>query len=124
MLAVDTNVLLYAVHRGAVEHARCRELVERWRGEALPWYTTWSVVYEFLRVSSHPRVFAQPLSVAQAWSCIEALRMSRGFGVLTAGPRHAEVAARTFGEMPELRGNLLHDAHTAMLMREHGIRRK
>lgn len=25
--------------------------------------------------------------------------------------------------MPELRGNVLHDVHTAILMREHGIHR-
>jgi predicted nucleic acid-binding protein len=33
------------------------------------------------------------------------------------------VAARTLVEVAGLRGNLLHDAHTAILMREHGIRR-
>ena len=123
MFAVDTNVLLYAVHSGSPEHSRCRALVERWRGEALPWYTTWGVVYEFLRVSTHTRVFAQPLSLEQAWSFVNALRASAGLGILQEGPRHAEVADRTFAELPDLRGNLIHDARTAILMREHGIRR-
>jgi len=33
------------------------------------------------------------------------------------------VAEQVIGELPHLAGNLLHDAHTAILMREHGIRR-
>jgi predicted nucleic acid-binding protein len=42
---------------------------------------------------------------------------------LTETSRHAEVAAEVWKEVPALRGNVLHDAHTAILMREHGIRR-
>jgi predicted nucleic acid-binding protein len=33
------------------------------------------------------------------------------------------VAVSVISELPHLRGNILHDAHTAVLMREHGIRR-
>jgi len=40
---------------------------------------------------------------------------------LVATERHAEVAAELFREVPHLSGNLFHDAHTAALMREHGI---
>jgi predicted nucleic acid-binding protein len=36
--------------------------------------------------------------------------------------RHPEIAAQVIGEIPHLTGNLLHDAHTAILMREHEIR--
>ncbi|HME21359.1 MAG TPA: hypothetical protein VKI44_08390 [Acetobacteraceae bacterium] len=41
----------------------------------------------------------------------------------TTAERHADVATEVFVELPHLAGNLLHDAHTAILMREHGIRR-
>ena len=40
-----------------------------------------------------------------------------------ATPRHAAVLARTLSELPDLRGNVMHDVHTAVLMREHGINR-
>ncbi len=40
-----------------------------------------------------------------------------------ATDRHARVLAATIAEQPQLRGNILHDAHTAVLMREHGITR-
>jgi predicted nucleic acid-binding protein len=37
--------------------------------------------------------------------------------------RHSAVAAEVLKEVPHVAGNLMHDAHTAVLMREHGIRR-
>ena len=40
-----------------------------------------------------------------------------------ATDRHAQVLAQVIGEVPLLAGNLMHDAETAVLMREHGIRR-
>lgn len=74
-------------------------------------------------MASHPRVFRQPLRVAQAWDVVAKLLDSPNLEVLIEGPRHADVAAQTLSEIEGLRGNLLHDAHTAILMREHGIRR-
>ena len=48
---------------------------------------------------------------------------SPSFYLLVEGPRHAEVAQSTLADVKGIRGNLLHDAHTAILMKEHGIRR-
>jgi len=42
--------------------------------------------------------------------------------VLAATTRHEDVASKVIAEMPEISGNLVHDAHTAILMREHGVR--
>ena len=47
----------------------------------------------------------------------------RASAILVPTHRHVEVAGDIILELPHLAGNLLHDAHTAILMREHGIRR-
>lgn len=123
MFVVDTNVLVYAADRDSPAHARCYELLEDWRRQAAAWYVTWPIVYEFLRVSTHPRVFRRPWRVQDAWRFMEVLLASPGLGVLAPTDRHPDVAAQTIAELPFLGGNLMHDAHTAVLMREHGIRR-
>lgn len=123
MFVVDTNVFLYAADRAAPEHERVRQLVDGWRRQAAPWYTTWGVLYEFMRVATHPRVFRRPWTAREAWVFVEALRGSPGLDILTHTERHADVAAEVITETPGLGGNLFHDAHTAILMREHGIRR-
>ncbi len=76
-----------------------------------------------LRVTTHPRVLSPAWTAGQAWAFVESLLASPGFCVLVATPRHAAVAAQVIREVPHLAGNLSHDAHTAVLMREHGIRR-
>ena len=42
------------------DYERARSLLESWRRQASPWYVTWSVFYEFMRVAGHPRVFRRP----------------------------------------------------------------
>ncbi len=123
MLVVDTNVLVYAADADSPFHAACRDWLERQRVRADAWYTTWAILYEFLRVSTHPRVMRRPWSAKAAWDFIAALHASPGLGVLVPTQRHPEIAAQVIAELPHLAGNLFHDAHTAVLMREHGIRR-
>jgi hypothetical protein len=123
VIVVDTNVLVYAADADSPFHVACREWLERQRGRADAWYTTWAILYEFLRVTTHPRVMRQPWSAPAAWDFVKALLASPGLGLLTATERHADVAERVIAELPQLAGNLFHDAHTAILMREHGLRR-
>jgi predicted nucleic acid-binding protein len=96
--------------------------MDAWRRQAGAWYLTWGIVYEFLRVTTHPRVFRSPWSAAQAWTFVEALLASPNLELLCPTDRHAEVVAEVLQIVPHLSGNLLHDAQTAVLMREHGIR--
>jgi toxin-antitoxin system PIN domain toxin len=123
MFVVDTNILIYALDTSYEEHSACRKLLEGWRQTPGPWYTTWGILYELLRVATHPRVFRRPLTIQQAWRFVDILLTSPGLRVLVESPNHAEAVTRTVQEIGGLRGNVLHDAHTAILMREHGLRR-
>ena len=122
MFVVDTNVLVYAADRDSQFHERCRRLLEESRRQASAWYLTWGICYEFLRVTTHPRVFRKPWNAKKAWGFVEALVASPSLGFLVPTDRHGDVAGEVFGELPHLSGNVMHDAHTATLMREHGIK--
>src|SRR3990172_4011806 len=123
MFVVDTNVLVYAADVRAAEHARCRALVEEWRRRSGAWYLTWGICYEFLRVVTHPRVFRHPWPMGEARRFLGALQESPGLGMLLPTERHGRVLSEVIEAVPQLSGNLVHDAATAVLMREHGIRR-
>ena len=97
-------------------------MLEQWRAQPTPWYVTWGIFYEFLRVVTHPRVLTQPLPPARAWLFLDALFAAPQLRVLTETDRHRHVAADVFAEVPDITGNLVFDAHTAVLMRENGIR--
>ncbi len=121
MFAIDTNLLLYAVNRDAPVYEHANQLLDAWRDGAEDWFTTWSVVYEFLRVSTHRRAFKQPLALAAAWSFVDGLLASPRFGILVETERHAEIVGELAAEYPDLSGNIRHDLHTVGLMREHGV---
>lgn len=97
--------------------------MERWRHQSAAWYLTWGICYEFLRVVTHPRVFRSPWTVERAWGFLAAILAAPGLAILVPTERHASVLVEVIAQVPHLAGNLLHDAETAVLMREHGIRR-
>ncbi|MEK7994926.1 MAG: TA system VapC family ribonuclease toxin [Planctomycetota bacterium] len=122
MFVVDTNILVYGADMDSPDHTRCRALLEQCRSQTTPWYVTWGIVYEFLRVATHPRVLNRPFSASQAWLFLDALFASPSLRVLAETDRHRHVAAEVFADVPGISGNLVFDAHTAILMRENGIK--
>jgi toxin-antitoxin system PIN domain toxin len=123
VVVVDTNVLVYAADADSQWHAESRDWIEERRRRPDAWYVTWPILYEFMRVTTHPRVMRKPWSVGGAWTFVSTLLASPGLGILVPTERHAAVATQVIAEFPWLSGNLLHDTHTAVLMREHGVAR-
>lgn len=122
MFVVDTNILVYAANQNAELQAASSDLLARWRGRASAWYLTWGIAYEFLRVATHRGIFPQPLSMAQALDFLTALFESPGLSILVPTRRHPDVLREVASEVHDLRGSIVHDLTTAVLMREHGIR--
>src|SRR5262245_7559644 len=106
MFVVDTNVLVYAADRDSPDHSPCRAWLGRWRAQRGAWYTTWGIIYEFLRISTHPRVLRNPWVAARAWSFVQALVDSPGFALLIPTERHTAIATQVFSELPHVAGNL------------------
>jgi hypothetical protein len=121
LFVVDTNILLHAVNPDSPDHPRAYAAVEEWRSGDRYWFLTWGVVYEFLRVSTHRRVFPEPLDLRTARSWIAGLMKAPSGGILVESHRHAAVVEEVVTLHPRLAGNAVHDLHTAVLMKEHGV---
>jgi predicted nucleic acid-binding protein len=102
---------------------KSRDWIESRRNRPDAWFTTWAILDEFMRATTHPRVMRTPWSARRAWAFVSTLLGSQGLGVLIPTERHADVAGQVIAELPWVAGNLIHDARTAILMREHGILR-
>jgi len=118
---VDTNILAYAVNRDCDEHRGAVRAVQGWLSGSIPWAVTWSVVYEFFRVVTHPRIFRRPLSTDQALVFLDPILASDVVTWLGPTPRHEALLRSTIQEVGRPAGNLFHDLHTAVTMREHGV---
>jgi toxin-antitoxin system PIN domain toxin len=118
---VDTNILAYAVNRDSPEHERALEALEGWLAGPTPWAITWGIVYEFLRIATHPRIFRRALSASQALEFLEPILGTERVTVLQPTDRHEEVLRAMVRDLGRPSGNVFHDIHTAVLMREHGV---
>lgn len=119
-MLLDANVLLYAVDQSSAQHERCAAwLTEAFNGQrriGLPWQT----IGAFVRISTHPRVFARPLTAAQSWAVVEHWLDAPTTWVPEAGERTARILGTLITE-GHLHGNLITDAQLAALAIEHGI---
>lgn len=123
MFFVDTNVFVYAADKSSPFNEACRSKVEAWRKQPGAWFTSWNVLYEFLRVTTHSRVMREPWKPTAAQGFVDVLLRSPGLQLLGETKQHSSVLAEQVEQDPHITGNRWHDAHIAILMREHGIRR-
>ena len=118
---IDTNILLHAANSASSFHKPARDFLRFHLQDRTPCCITWPILYEFLRVSTHSRVFPKPLKPKQALDFIAALIGLEEVAILSPTDRHFEALRTVVSEIVHPGGNLFHDIHTATLMREHGI---
>jgi len=118
---VDANVLLYASDEASTLHARAREFVAQMaRGPEIA-YLFWPTIVAYVRVATHPAVFARPLSASEALANIDQL-LARPH---VQSPGEGDRFWARFREVAQDAapiGNLVADAHIVALMLECDVR--
>jgi toxin-antitoxin system PIN domain toxin len=118
VLIVDANVLLHAVNRDSPEHRSART----WLDAALAGPETvgfaWTVLLAFVRVSTHPAVFGQPLAADEALTVVGSWLAQPTAAIVEPTSRHLAVLGGLLATVGTA-GNLVNDAHLAALAVEH-----
>jgi len=119
MVLPDVNVLVYAFRRDLDGHAGHRAFVEALVEGDEAFGLSSIVLSGFLRIVTHPRIFATPDPVGDALAFAETLRGSEQSVSVEPGARHWEIFERLCREA-NARGNLVADAYLAALAIESG----
>ena len=121
MIAVDTNILVYAHREDSEWHApalaRVRQLAEG-RGA---WAIPWPCVHEFLAIVSHPKIFAPPTPLPAAIGQVDAWLESPSLQLLTESDLHWP-RLRALLHSARVAGARVHDARIAALCLQHGVK--
>lgn len=119
MILIDANLLLYAYNSSSVQHRASRAWLETmFSGTELVRFA-WVTLWAFLRISTNPRVFEQPLSIADAEAAIASWLACPVAGILDPGERHWDILRRLLHDGQAI-GPLVMDAVLAALAIEHG----
>ena len=120
MIAVDTNILVYAHRKDSPQHASAAAAIKRLAEGAAPWGIPWPCVHEFLSVSTNLRIFQAPSPPAAAVRQVEIWMESPTLRLLGELAGYWSELRATF-----LRGKLtgaqVHDARIHAICRACGV---
>ncbi len=120
MIAVDTNLLVYAHREDAPLHdAALQRLAELAEGRA-PWAIAWPCLHEFLAIVTHPRIFKPPTPLEAALDQIRAWLESPSLSLLAESSGYLDTLAGLL-QAGHVTGAQIHDARIAALCLHHGV---
>lgn len=117
----DVNVLLYASDASSPVHGVARSFLQEAASGGDLFCLGWPTVMSYLRIATHPRIFAAPLTPGEALANVESLARLPHVRFLSEEPGFLDAYREVAGAFP-IRGNLVPDAHLAVLLRQHGVR--
>lgn len=119
MIAVDTNLLVYAHRRGLTEHRRAQRAIERASIDPRGWGISLQSVAEFWSVVTHPAAAGRPSSPGQATSFLRSLREQGGMLVWTPGVDLGDRLLQLAADL-QVSGPRIFDLQIALTAFEHG----
>lgn len=121
MIAVDTNILVYAHRKDSEFHSVAIQRLQELAQGKSTWAIPWPCLHEFFSIVTHPRIFdpptPQPLALDQldAWMESPSLTLLSETVASWSELRPLLVTGRVTGPM-------VHDARIAAICLEHGVR--
>jgi toxin-antitoxin system PIN domain toxin len=120
MIAVDSNLLVYAHREDSHWHdAAYARLVELAEGQA-PWAIPWPCIHEFLAIVTHARIYAPPTPLETAIDQIDAWMESPSLVLLSESENYWQ-QLRAILQTGRVSGPQVHDARVAALCRQHAV---
>jgi uncharacterized protein len=121
VIALDTNLLVYAHRKDSPWHDQAADRVAELAEGAAPWAIPAACLHEFLAIVTHPRIYRPPTPLALALDQVEAWRESPSLVMLTETDGYWTALRRVL-ERSKATGATIHDARVATLCLHHGVR--
>jgi uncharacterized protein len=120
LIAVDTNLLVYAHREDSEWHDCARKCLESLVADPAPWAIAWPSIHEFYSIVTHPRIYDPPTPVDLAIDQLSAWFEAPNLQLLAEASGYWE-RLRGLIETGRVSGPLAHDARIAALCLHHGV---
>jgi len=121
VIAVDTNLLVYAHRQDSDFHNPAITALKRLAESTDRWSIPWPCVHEFLAITTHPKIFNPPSPLSLALNAMDIWLNSPGCEMIGEGPGYYDVLKKVVSK-GKIMGPMIHDARIAALCLHHGIR--
>ncbi|MBS0525318.1 MAG: PIN domain-containing protein [Proteobacteria bacterium] len=121
MIAVDTNILIYAHREDSPFHRQAAACVAGLAEGSATWALPWPCLHEFMAIATHPRIYSPPSTLDEALSQVDAWLASPTVTLLAESPDHWQML-RALLLAGRVVGPRVHDGRVAALCRQHGVR--
>lgn len=119
---IDVNVLLYASDESSAQHPRAAAFLQRCASDGEVFCLAWLTVTNYLRMATHPSIFARPLTPAEAARNVDALMSLPHCRVIGELDGFWGIYRQVTADV-HARGDLVPDAHLAAVLRQNGVSR-
>lgn len=120
MIAVDTNILVYAHRADSQWHEAANNVVTGLAEDRAAWAIPWPCLHEFLAIVTHPRIFEPATPLDQAIDQVSAWLESPSLVTLCETAGYFEVLSRIVAS-GHIQGPRIHDARIAAVCVIHGV---
>lgn len=120
MIAVDTNILVYAHREDSAWHDAAYACIVSLAEQRDPWAIPWPCIHEFLAIVTHHRIYEPPTPLATALDQVQAWLESPSLVLMAETQEYWERLKRVL-RTARSSGPKIHDARIAALCLEHGI---
>ena len=121
MIAIDTNILVYAHREDSPFHEAAFQRVAELAEGPATWAIPWACVHEFLAIVTHPRIYVPPTPLSHALDQVDAWLESPMLTLLAESGAHWPTL-RALLATGRIAGPLVHDGRIAALCQQHGVR--
>ena len=120
MIAVDSNVLVYAHREDSPWHGAAYAHISQLAQGRAPWAIPWPCIHEFIAIVTHARIYVPPTPLDVAVEQVEAWMESPSLVLLSESENYWHELRRVV-QTGRVSGPQVHDARVAALCHQHGV---
>jgi toxin-antitoxin system PIN domain toxin len=120
VIAVDTNILIYAHREDSPFYKKASACIKRLAEGRLPWAIPWPCIHEFYSIITHPKIYDPPSPINIAIGQIDAWMESPSLVLLSESVLYWD-KLRKLIVSSKTTGPLIHDARISALCIDHGV---
>lgn len=120
MIAIDTNILVYAHREESPFHEKAVACVTELAEGRAPWAIPWPCIHEFFSIITHPRIYNPPSPIERAVDQLDAWFESPTLVLLSESMAHWSILSSIVSSA-QISGPMIHDARIAVICMQNGV---